>query len=79
MGEIITTIMSSFSETTSGFTGGIREAFTGLIYETSAGGEQVLSNFAKFGFTLLGFGAAVGCLCSCSSTLVRGTSLSRNR
>ena len=60
MGEIITTIMSGFSDTISGLTGGIRDAFTGLIYETSAGGEQVLSNFAKFGFILMGFGAAVG-------------------
>lgn len=60
MGDIISNIMSGFTDTISGFTGGIRDAFTGLIYETSAGGEQVLSNFAKFGFTLLGFGAAVG-------------------
>ena len=60
MGEIITSITSSFSEVIQAFTSGIRDAFTGLIYETSASGEQVLSDFAKFGFVMMGLGAAVG-------------------
>ena len=60
MGDIITNIMSGFTDTIAGFTSGIRDAFTSLIYESSASGEQVLSNFSKFGFTLMGFGAAVG-------------------
>ena len=60
MGEIITSITSSFSEVITSFTGGIRDAFTGLFYETSASGEQVMSGIAKFGFVMLGFGAAVG-------------------
>ncbi len=59
MGEIITDIMSGFTGSISGLTGGIRDAFTSLIYETSASGDQVISNFAKFGFVLLGFGLAI--------------------
>ena len=59
MGEIITSMMQGFTDTMSGLTTGIREGFTSLIYETSAGGEQVLSNLAKFGFVIGGFGLAV--------------------
>lgn len=60
MGDIITSIMESFSGVISGFTSGIRDAFTGLFYETNAAGEEVMSGLAKFGFVMLGFGAAVG-------------------
>ncbi|MBQ7226550.1 MAG: hypothetical protein IJX02_08145 [Clostridia bacterium] len=60
MGEIISDIMSAFTETISGYTSGFSQAFTNLIYTSGADGERVLSDFAKFGFVFLGFGAAIG-------------------
>ena len=60
MGEIITAITDSFSGIVTGLTGAIRESVTGLLFETGTDGARVLSDFAKFGFTILGMGMAVG-------------------
>ncbi|MGM9645947.1 MAG: hypothetical protein ACI3XS_04605 [Eubacteriales bacterium] len=59
MGEIITAITSSFSGIITGLTTAIKDGVTGLLFDT-VGEQQVLSSFAKFGFTILGLGIAVG-------------------
>ena len=60
MSEIFSTFIEGFTTIIGGFTGGIREAATQLIFETGADGARVLSDFAKFGFAIAGLGAAIG-------------------
>lgn len=59
MNEIITSITNAFSGIVTGLTGAIRDAVQGLLFETN-GDTQTLSGFAKFAFTLMGLGMAVG-------------------
>lgn len=57
MVEIIEAITSQFSGIITGLTGAIRDAVQGLLFE---GETNTLSGFAKFAFTLMGLGMAVG-------------------
>ena len=59
MSDIITSITSSFTSIITSLTSAIKEGVTGLLFDT-VGENQVLSDFAKFGFTLLGLGIAIG-------------------
>lgn len=59
MGEIITSITEAFSGIVTGLTSAIRDSVNGLIFE-GTGDTQTLSGFAKFAFTLMGLGMAVG-------------------
>lgn len=57
MAEIITSITGAFSGIITGLTEAIRDSVQGLLFE---GDTQNLSGFAKFAFTLMGLGMAVG-------------------
>lgn len=57
MNEIITSITSAFGGIVTGLTTAIRDAVQGLLFE---GEGNTLSGFAKFAFTLMGLGMAVG-------------------
>lgn len=59
MGEIITSITDAFSGIISGLSDAIKNAVSTLIFDT-IGDVQTISNFAKFAFTLMGLGMAVG-------------------
>lgn len=58
--EIIETIVAAFTGIISGFTDGISTATSNLLFVTSAEGERVLTDFAKFGLTFIGLGMAIG-------------------
>lgn len=57
MAEIITSITSAFQGIVTGLTEAIRSAVEGLLFD---GEGTTLSGFAKFAFTLMGLGMAVG-------------------
>lgn len=57
-GEIIKEIFLGFSDTIKGMSGGIKDAFMNIIYEDPTATTKVLSDFAKFGFVIMGFGLA---------------------
>ena len=59
MGEIITSITDAFSGIITGLSDAIKSAVSALIFDTN-GNTQTISNFAKFAFTLMGLGMAVG-------------------
>ena len=59
MNDIITTIVEGFQGIITGFTGGITSGVSSLLFE-GTGESRVLTDFAKFGFTFLGLGMAVG-------------------
>lgn len=59
MGEIITSITGAFSGIITGLTSAIRDAVSNLLFDNT-GSEQTLSDFAKFAFTLMGLGMAIG-------------------
>lgn len=59
MGEIITSITDAFSGIISGLSDAIKNAVTTLLYD-SEGSSTSLSTFAKFAFTLMGLGMAIG-------------------
>lgn len=58
MGELINQIFTGFSDTIKGLSGGIKDAFLNIIYEDPSATTKVLSDFAKFGFIIMGFGLA---------------------
>ena len=60
MGELITTMFGGFTDTISGLTGGVKEMFLNLIYENPSAEVLVLSDFAKFGFVMMGLSMALG-------------------
>ena len=60
MGELITTMFSTFSETTTGLATGIKDMFMNLIYVDANASVKVISDFAKFGFVIAGLSMACG-------------------
>lgn len=60
MGELITTMFSTFSDTISGLAGGVKDMFMNILYVDPAAEQLVLSDFAKFGFIMAGVSLALG-------------------
>ena len=60
MGELITTMFSTFSDTISGLAGGVKDMFMNILYVDPAAEQLVISDFAKFGFVMAGVSLALG-------------------
>lgn len=60
MGELVSNIFTSFSETITGLAGGLREAFTQLIYAN--GTEGAFSPLLQFLLVFAGVSLAAGVL-----------------
>lgn len=60
MGELITTMFSTFSDTISGLADGVKDMFMNILYVDPAAEQLVLSDFAKFGFIMAGVSLALG-------------------
>ena len=60
MGELITSMFSSFTDVISGLAGGVKEMFMNLIYENPTADVLVVSDFAKFSFIMAGLSLALG-------------------
>ncbi len=71
MGELISNVFSSFSDVITGLAGGLREAFTQLIYAN--GSEGAFSPLVLFLLTFAGVGLAAGILWKIFG-LIRGKS-----
>ena len=63
MGELVTTIFSTFTETITGISGGLSEAFQRLLYVYNNGVKtEEFSPLILFVFTVAGIGLAAGIL-----------------
>lgn len=62
MSELITEIFSSFTEVIKGLSGGIKDAFSNLIYVDPAATDPQFSPIVLFIFTMAGLGLATGIL-----------------
>ncbi len=60
MDNLITQIFTVFSETISGLTGGLKDAFMHLLYVDPAASELVVSDLSLFIFMMLGLSMALG-------------------
>lgn len=60
MGDIITTIFSSFSDVITNMATGIKDAFMNILYVDPMATEKVISDPVKFGLILVGMSMAVG-------------------
>jgi hypothetical protein len=60
MSTLITTIWSSFQQTISGLAGGLKGAFSAILYVDPAAAEPVVSDLAQFGFLMFGLSIAMG-------------------
>lgn len=59
MGDLITELFSAFTETITGLSTGIKDAFLSILWTDPDAASPVLSDFAKFGFIMMGFGVAL--------------------
>lgn len=62
MSELITEIFSSFTTVIEGLAGGIKGAFTNLLYVDPAATDPQFSPIVLFVFTMAGLGLATGVL-----------------
>lgn len=60
MGDIVTKIFSSFTDTISNLAQGIKSAFENILYVDPLAETKVLSSVAEFGFVMLGISMAIG-------------------
>lgn len=60
MGTLIKEIFTGFSEAIKGLASGIKDAFMQILYVDPAAETLVVSEFAKFGFVMLGLSLAIG-------------------
>ncbi len=60
MGELVTTMFSTFSDTISGLAGGVKDMFMNILYVDPNASTLVLSDFAKFSFVMAGLSLALG-------------------
>lgn len=60
MGEIVTTIFSSFTDVIGFMSDGIKTAFMNILYADPNAAEKVISDPVKFFMVLLGMGMAGG-------------------
>ena len=62
MGELITTIFTSFTTVIGGIADGLKEAFVNLVYVDPAAADPTFSPLVLFIFTMAGLGLAAGIL-----------------
>ena len=62
MGDLITEIFSSFTEVIKGLSGGLKAAFSNLIYVDPSATDPTFSPLVLFIFTMAGLGLATGIL-----------------
>ena len=62
MSELVKEIFSSFTEVIKGLSGGIKDAFSNLIYVDAAATDPQFSPVVLFVFTMAGLGLATGIL-----------------
>ena len=62
MGEMVTHIFSSFTSVIEGLSGGLKTAFTNIIYEDPTASEKVLSAPVQFALIFGGVALASGLL-----------------
>lgn len=60
MGELITSMFSSFTEVIGGLADGVKSMFMNMLYVDPNAAELVISDFAKFGFVMAGLSMALG-------------------
>ena len=60
MGDMVTTIFSSFTDVISGLGSGIKVAFTTILYEDPNAAEKVISAPVKFALIFAGVALATG-------------------
>ena len=58
MSDLINQTFTSFTDTIKGIANGLKTAFEHIIYVDPSATEKVTSDFAKFGFIMLGFSFA---------------------
>lgn len=60
MVELITTMFSGVSTTVTGLAMGVKDMFMNLLFVDPLAEQLVLSEFAKFGFLMMGVSLALG-------------------
>ena len=60
MGDIVTTIFSTFNDVISGLGEGVKTAFTTVLWQDPTASEKVLSDPVKFGLICGGIALASG-------------------
>lgn len=60
MSELITTLFSAFTTTLTSMASGIKDSFLNILYVDPSAASPVISEFAKFGFLMVGLSMAVG-------------------
>lgn len=60
MGEMVSTIFSSFTDVISGLSNGIKTAFVNILYQDPDASEKVISDPVKFALIFAGVGLASG-------------------
>lgn len=60
MGDIVSSIFTSFTTVITNLTTGLKDAFTNIIYEDPAATEKVLSAPVQFGLIFAGIALASG-------------------
>lgn len=58
--DFVNQMFSGFTDTIKGIANGLKMAFENIIYVDPSASEKVLSDFAKFGFIMIGVGLATG-------------------
>lgn len=60
MTELFTELWTVFTTCITNFAGGIKDAFLNLLYVDPTADSLVVSDFAKFGFIMIGFSLGLG-------------------
>lgn len=60
MNALLTNLFDGFTSSISNIASGLKTAFGNIIYVDPAASTPVVSDIAKFGFIMLGFGMAIG-------------------
>ena len=60
MGEMVSTIFSSFNEVITGLSNGIKTAFVNILYQDPDAAEKVISDPVKFALIFAGVALATG-------------------
>lgn len=60
MGELIEVMFDNFNTTITGLAAGIKDMFLNILYVDPQAEVLVISDFAKFGFIMMGLSLALG-------------------
>ncbi len=60
MGDMVSTIFSSFTDVISGLSNGIKTAFSNILYQDPEASEKVISDPVKFALIFAGVALASG-------------------